>query len=81
MRRMMSASRSDSRNSSGPSKSRILIFTEPSPWATWLSEPAPATIRYLAAKRAASSLKDEIATRGLNTSIASMSSTMSSMCS
>ena len=57
------------------------IFTEPSPWATWLSEPAPATIRYLAAKRAASSLKAEKATRGLKTSIASMSSTTSSRCS
>ena len=77
----MSASRSDSRNSSGPSKSRIRIFTEPRPWATWESEPAPATIRYLAAKRAASSLKAENATRGLKTSIASMSSTTSSRCS
>ena len=32
--------------------------TEPSPCATWASEPAPPTIRYLAAKRTASSLKD-----------------------
>ena len=37
----MSASRSDSRNSSGPSKSRIRMRTEPRPWATWQSEPAP----------------------------------------
>ena len=35
----MSASRRLSRNSSGPSKSRILIFTVPSPCGTWLSEP------------------------------------------
>ena len=41
----------------GPSKSRIRILTLPSPCATWLSEPAPATIRYLRAKRTASSLK------------------------
>ena len=48
---MMSASRSDSRNSSGPSKSRMRMRTDPRPGATWESEPAPATIRYLAAKR------------------------------
>ena len=48
--------------------------TEPSPAATCESEPAPAMIRYLAAKRAASSLNEPIATRGLKTSIASTSS-------
>ena len=68
--------RSDCRNSPGPSKSRILILTDPSPWATWESEPAPATIRYLAANLAASSLNAPIATRGLNTSIASTSPTI-----
>src|SRR5436189_6005872 len=36
----ISAVRSDSRNSPGPSKSRILTRTEPSPCATWESEPA-----------------------------------------
>ena len=46
-----------------------------------VSDPAPATIRYLAAKRAASSLNAEKATRGLKTSIASMSETTASMCS
>src|SRR5581483_1377347 len=39
--RMMSASRRDSRNSSGPLKSRMRIRTDPSPWGTWASEPAP----------------------------------------
>ena len=43
----MSASASEARNSSGPSKSRMRIRTEPSPCATWESEPAPPTIRYL----------------------------------
>ena len=37
----MSASRSDCRNSAGPSKSRIRIRTEPRPCATCESEPAP----------------------------------------
>ena len=55
--------------------------TEPRPWATCESEPAPPTIRYLAAKRTASSLKAGIAIRGLKTSIASMSDTIASMCS
>ena len=55
--------------------------TEPSPCATWLSEPAPPTIRYLAAKRTASSLNAGIAMRGLNTSTASTSATIRSMCS
>ena len=36
----ISASRSDSRNSCGPSKSRIRTRTEPRPAATWASEPA-----------------------------------------
>ena len=44
------------------------------PAATCESDPAPAIRRYLAAKRAASSLKEPIATRGLKTSIASISS-------
>ena len=79
--RMMSASRRDSRNSCGPSKSRMRMRTEPSPAVTWASEPAPPTIRYFSAKRTASSLKDEIATRGLKTSIASTSSSTSSRCS
>ena len=35
----ISASRSDCRNSSGPSKSRMRMRAEPSPWATWESEP------------------------------------------
>src|SRR3954469_24252675 len=61
----ISALRSDSRNSSGPSKSAIRTRTEPSPGATCASEPAPAGMRYLAAKREASSLNDPIATRGL----------------
>ena len=73
----MSASRIASRNSSGPSKSCTRIITLPSPWATWLSEPAPGTIRYLAAKRSASSLKAVSATRGLKTSRMSISSTIS----
>ena len=72
----MSASRIASRNSAGPSKSWILTRTLPSPWATWLSEPAPGTIRYLRAKRSASSLKALTATRGLKTSSTSTSSTM-----
>ena len=50
----MSASRSDCRNSDGPLKSCMRIRTEPRPWATCESEPAPAGIRYLAAKRTAS---------------------------
>src|ERR671930_181435 len=54
--RTMSASRIASRNSSGPSKSCTRIITLPRPWATWLSDPAPGTIRYLAANRSASSL-------------------------
>ena len=53
---MMSASASEARNSSGPSKSRMRMRTEPRPWATWLSDPAPPAMRYLAAKRTASSL-------------------------
>ena len=77
----MSASRIDSRNSSGPSKSRSRILTLPSPWATWLSEPAPGTMSYLRANRTASSLKESIAIRGLKTSRMSISSTMSSRCS
>ena len=72
---MMSASRSDSRNSSGPSKSRMRMRTAPRPWATWASEPAPPGIRYLAAKRTASSFQAAIAIRGLKISIASTSST------
>ena len=50
-----------------------VIRTAPSPWATCASVPAPPTIRYLPAKRTASSLKAGIAIRGLKTSIASMS--------
>ena len=57
------------------------ICTEPRPCATWESEPAPPTIRYLAAKRTASSLLAGSAMRGLKTSMASMSSTMASRCS
>ncbi len=77
----MSASRIASRNSWGPSKSWIRTRTLPSAWATWLSEPAPGTIRYLRAKRSASSLKAVSATRGLKTSSTSISSTMSIRCS
>ena len=71
--RTMSASRIASRNSSGPSKSWTRILTLPSPWATWLSEPAPGTIRYLAANRSASSLNAVSATLGLKTSRMSIS--------
>ena len=77
----MSASRSDCMNSAGPSKSRMRMRAEPNPWGTCESEPAPQAIRYLAAKRAASSLKAPIATRELNTSIASMCSRIGSRCS
>ena len=55
--------------------------TEPSPWATWLSEPAPPTIRYLPAKRTASSFQAGMAIRGLKTSIASTSPTTFRRCS
>src|SRR6185312_7449798 len=79
--RTMSASRSASMNSSGPSKSGMRIRTEPSPCATCASEPAPAGTRYLAAKRAASSLNSWIATRGLKISIASTSSSTAVRCS
>ena len=47
--------------------------TRPGPGPRAQSVPAPPTIRYLPAKRTASSLKAGIAIRGLKTSIASMS--------
>src|SRR3982074_1252559 len=47
--RMMSASRRDSRNSCGPSKSRIRMRTEPRPAATCESDPAPATLQHFPA--------------------------------
>src|SRR5919108_546156 len=61
---MMSASRSDCRNSSGPSKSRMRMRTAPRPCATWASDPAPPGMRYLPAKRTASSFQAAIAIRG-----------------
>src|SRR6185312_14675397 len=55
-RRRISALRSDTRNSSGPSKRRIRTAPVPTPWSTCASEPAPAVRLYFLANRAASTL-------------------------
>src|SRR5581483_819728 len=55
-RRRISPLRSDTRNSSGPSKRRMRTAPVPTPCSTCASEPAPAVRLYFRAKRAASSL-------------------------